>query len=382
MFGTVMAAVFFMCTPANIMADDNLYRVIDDGVICTYTASDNTLSAVMDENNITTDKGDLIDISRLESDSIIVISRLKDIYIKIDNNIHPVKTYKTDINSVLKESGIDMSDKILFTDEETKVEDGLVIDIRTKRSIIFNNNGNIHNTESYGNETVEEFLKRCSIAVGENDYISCDKNTLMSEVQNSELTYKKAITENITETSEIDYETEIKYDSSIKAGNKKTIQKGQKGQKETVCQVIKYYDGTVVSKEEMSSTITKAPQNETIAVGTKPGENKTYKNISVGDVITGRKSHYCVCKKCCGKDNGVTASGIKIKNGMDDPYIIACNWLPLGSVVDIDGKIYTVADRGGSRLSKTGYVDIFTPEGHDACLKKGVGSCKITILSL
>ena len=67
---------------------------------------------------------------------------------------------------------------------------------------------------------------------------------------------------------------------------------------------------------------------------------------------------------------------------MSNPYIVACNWLPLGSIIDVDGVQYTVADRGGRGLSAVGRIDVFTPEGHSACIKKGTGSCKITVLRL
>ena len=67
---------------------------------------------------------------------------------------------------------------------------------------------------------------------------------------------------------------------------------------------------------------------------------------------------------------------------MANPYYVACNWLPLGSVIDIDGTLYTVVDRGGSGLSKKGRVDIYTPEGHAAALKGGAGGCTITIVRL
>ena len=65
---------------------------------------------------------------------------------------------------------------------------------------------------------------------------------------------------------------------------------------------------------------------------------------------------------------------------MPNPYYVACNWLPLGSVISVNGTNYTVVDRGGSKLSKTGRIDIYTPEGHAAALRGGTGSCDITIV--
>lgn len=59
----------------------------------------------------------------------------------------------------------------------------------------------------------------------------------------------------------------------------------------------------------------------------------------------------------------MTADGTHIYAGMDDPYIIACNWLPLGTVIEIDGVQYTVRDRGGAGLSVYGRIDVFLPDG-------------------
>ena len=59
----------------------------------------------------------------------------------------------------------------------------------------------------------------------------------------------------------------------------------------------------------------------------------------------------------------VTADGTRIWAGMDDPHIVACNWLPLGTVIEIDGVQYTVRDRGGSGLSVYGRIDVFLPDG-------------------
>ena len=59
----------------------------------------------------------------------------------------------------------------------------------------------------------------------------------------------------------------------------------------------------------------------------------------------------------------VTADGTHIYTGMDDPHIVACNWLPLGTVIEIDGIPYTVRDRGGAGLSVYGRIDVFLPDG-------------------
>mgnify|MGYP005784316259 CR=1 FL=1 len=64
---------------------------------------------------------------------------------------------------------------------------------------------------------------------------------------------------------------------------------------------------------------------------------------------------YCPCTYCCGKSNGITATGTQAKAGRTiavDPKII-----PLGSTVIINGREYIAEDTGGGIR---GYkVDIF-----------------------
>ena len=68
---------------------------------------------------------------------------------------------------------------------------------------------------------------------------------------------------------------------------------------------------------------------------------------------------YDACLKCCGKTDGITASGRKATPGRT----VAVNWLPFGTSIWIDGKEYRVEDRGakshfGSKKNKKKRVDI------------------------
>ena len=141
----------------------------------------------------------------------------------------------------------------------------------------------------------------------------------------------------------------------------------------------KVIDKDVITKAK--SEVVKVGTKETDGAKVKTNGVKNKKGYKVGQVISGRYTHYCACGTC-GTGTGRTASGKRVSNGMKNPYYIACNWLPMGSIVNIDGTNYTVVDRGGSGLSSVGRVDIFTPEGHRACYKYGTGKCTLTIMRL
>ena len=78
---------------------------------------------------------------------------------------------------------------------------------------------------------------------------------------------------------------------------------------------------------------------------------------------------YDACVKCCGKTDGITASG-KIASAH---RTVACNWLPFGTRVKIDGKTYVVEDRGakslfGSKKNPIKHIDIFMRSHREAQL--------------
>src|SRR3990167_2657477 len=89
---------------------------------------------------------------------------------------------------------------------------------------------------------------------------------------------------------------------------------------------------------------------------------------------------YCSCKRCCGKSDGITASGKKVRFGY-----IALNWLPFYTKVEIEGLgIFTVMDRGakslfGSKKNPIEHIDIYLTT-HKEALKFGKQYRKVKIL--
>lgn len=86
--------------------------------------------------------------------------------------------------------------------------------------------------------------------------------------------------------------------------------------------------------------------------------------ISLGEY---KLTAYCACKKCCGKTNGITASGVRAKEGVT--IAADTSVLPFGTVVLIDGHEYTVQDRGGA--IKGNRIDVFF-DSHQKALEFGV----------
>jgi 3D (Asp-Asp-Asp) domain-containing protein len=80
-----------------------------------------------------------------------------------------------------------------------------------------------------------------------------------------------------------------------------------------------------------------------------------------------RVTSFCPCKKCCGpRACGITASGQRARPGM-----VACNVLPLGTRISIEGLgAFTVTDRMAKRMTGN-RIDIYC-HSHKAALAFGV----------
>lgn len=94
-----------------------------------------------------------------------------------------------------------------------------------------------------------------------------------------------------------------------------------------------------------------------------------------------RITHYCACEKCCGKTDGITATGTTATAGRTiavDPDVI-----PYGSEVALfydDGRIcYYVAEDCGGAI-KGNDIDVFV-DSHEEALELGVTGASVYLVN-
>ena len=84
---------------------------------------------------------------------------------------------------------------------------------------------------------------------------------------------------------------------------------------------------------------------------------------------------YCPCMQCCGKTDGITASGTKATEGRTiavDPNVI-----PFGTEVIINGHTYIAEDKGGA--IKDNRIDVYF-DSHQDALEFGVQYADVLIM--
>lgn len=382
----IAVSIFATTAFAGLASQYNVEIVVDSNEPIVITTNETEPIEILSQANITLSESDKLDISAFTSGKggTIKVDKANNINIEFNGEINTYTVYEDTVGEALKSLGIIVSDgdKLNYSAEDS-VKDGMVVTIKSAKSVSLTVDGKTNKYAMYQG-TVADLLSFAKVTLGKDDYTKPSADTELEA--NMKVTVYRVEYKEVTETETVKYKTVTKEDSSMDLGDTKTVTGGENGKAE-VTYKVKYVNGKEDSKTELKRVTTKEAVNKVVKVGTKStstvkSNGVTSKNgFTVGQTIQGRYTHYCACGTC-GSGTGVTASGKKVYNGMPNPYYIACNWLPMGSVVSVDGVNYTVVDRGGSGLSRTGRIDIFTPEGHAACYRYGTGSCTIKIIRL
>lgn len=386
---TVIAFVLIVCifTATAFAGVTGEYDVVinDNGKEYTVTTEETQPIEILNEANITLGANDKLNIAGFTAGEggIIVVDRLNTVYIKYDEIITAYNVYADTVAEVFAEIGISTENCQIDYSLSAPVENGMIINVAGAKTVILNADSTSSTISAIGS-TVADVISLAGISLDGDDYVEPALDTAIED--GMEITVYRVTVKTETRKETIKFSTETKQNSDMDTGTSEIEVAGQNGEKQVEYRVT-YINGREASKEELSSTVTKEPVTEVKVVGTKQGSVEpngvqSANGYSVGQTIKGKYTHYCSCAKCCGKSNGVTASGKKVYTGMPNPYYVACNWLPLGSVISVNGTNYTVVDRGGSGLSSGGRIDIYTPEGHQAAIRGGTGSCSITIIRL
>lgn len=194
--------------------------------------------------------------------------------------------------------------------------------------------------------------------------------------------YSPIIEKIVVEEEIIPYETITKNVSENEETTNKVLQDGKDGLKE-VTYKIKYQNDIEIERTVISEKIIKEVEDKIVQIQEKQkttttSRGKVERTVKVGTSATAKAlsakvegikptvktintSAYCSCASCCGKTNGITASGAKATAW----YTVAAGkGYPLGTIIYIpalsnkpNGGWFVVQDRGGAISNNK--LDIF-----------------------
>lgn len=182
-------------------------------------------------------------------------------------------------------------------------------------------------------------------------------------------TYNSTVEKIIVEQVVIPYETITKEATGEGKKQNKIVQNGVDGLEE-VTYKVKIQNDVEIERKEISSVIIKEPVNKIVEVRTIQVTSRSTVNRTSNPALTAsttlaksvegitptvksfNTSAYCSCAKCCGKTNGITASGAKATAW----YTLAAGkGYKMGTVIYIpaladkpNGGWFVVQDRGGA----------------------------------
>ena len=272
--------------------------------------------------------------------------KIENVKIKFSNNHEiSVVTSKTKVADILEENHI-------ILEEDETVKPSLEEDVDDSKIIIIS---------KIGEEPVE---------IANVEEIALNTDEILEE-------YKNLVEKIEVVIEEIPFETITK---DVSNGSTLTsnaiIQAGKNGQKK-VTYKVKYKNDVEVFREEISSEVIKEPVNKIVQIQTKAVTARSSYSRTSG--VSGQSgvykvTAYCSCAQCCGKTNGITASGT---HATANRTIATPSTFSFGTKVLINGTTYTVEDRGGAIQGNR--IDIYM-NSHSEALAFGVRYLYVEVL--
>ena len=245
---------------------------------------------------------------------------------------------------------------------------------------------------------VSEILKENNIVVSSDEKVSPKENENITDENIIVISNKSKQEIQVAKVSESGIETTL--DTLLKAYDdivekievkqekipyetiKKDVSDGAESTKNKVLQ-----EGQEIKRTKISEKVIKKPVDKIVQVRSKVtsrssdsvrGESlpdtKVSSNATEGKTKIYKITAYCSCAKCCGKTNGITASGKKAKAGRT---IAAPRGFKFGTKLSINGKTYIVEDRGGA--IKGNRIDLYV-NSHSEALRWGVRYLPVKVL--
>lgn len=288
-----------------------------------------------------------------------VTTQIENVSIKLSNGYEMrVLTSKTKVSEILKENNI-------ILEENERVIPDLDEDITANKKITI--------TDKSDQEVEIAKVSESGIEMTLDSLLQA-YNTITEKIEIVEET--------------IPYETVTKDASQGASSTKnKVIQQGEDGIKQ-VTYKIKYQNDVEIEKNKISEVITKEPVQKIVQVqsnvvtsrssttsrtSTQADSNSLSSNSKVKIY---KVTAYCSCAKCCGKHaNGYTAAGTKATAGRT---VAAPSNFAFGTKLLINGKEYTVEDRGGAINGNR--IDVYV-SSHTQALAWGVKYLPVEIIN-
>ncbi|HEX6874376.1 MAG TPA: ubiquitin-like domain-containing protein [Nocardioidaceae bacterium] len=277
--GAVVAAL--LATGVGYAAMSKTVTLSVDGESDQVSTLGGTVGDVLEKEGINVGQRDVVAPSldtQVNDGTRIAIRFARKLDVTVDGKEKSYWVTATDVSSALEQLGLRYSGADLSASRSAEIgRQGLNLDVVTPKTLKVKNGASKVRTVTVPALTVSEALEDLNIDLGKRDEVEPGRGATLEDGDKIVVTKVRVVTRKVTES--VDYNTIHKRDSSMAEGTTKVVRPGRNGSRSVVYR-IRYENGEVVVRKELSSRSLSKPRAAIVRVGTKPAAN-----YATGDTV-------------------------------------------------------------------------------------------------
>ncbi len=279
--GAVLAAL--LATTAGYAAMSKEVTLSVDGESHSVSTLGGTVADVLDAEGVEVGERDVVAPgleSKVNDGTRIAVRYARELEVSVDGKQKSYWVTATDVSSALEQLGLRYAGADLSVSRSAEVpREGLDLEVVTPKQITLVDGGQKARKVTVPALTVAEALKDLKIDLGKLDEVKPGRNATLNEGDRVVVTKVRVVTKKVTE--DVDFETIEKPDASMSEGDTKVVREGRDGSRSVVYR-IRYENGHIVARKELSATSLSEPRSAIVRVGTKKAPTANYAS---GDTV-------------------------------------------------------------------------------------------------
>ncbi|MFI3142412.1 MAG: G5 domain-containing protein [Clostridia bacterium] len=268
---SIVAIILILSTTITAFATSRLVSttVVYDGDETTVVSFSQEAQEIIEKSGFDVSQYDEIDLDGFDiesEESVIEITKAYSVTIESDDEV-----VATLMVAGTVEDALDQAKVTLYDGDEinwvlsSEISQDITISIVRAFGVTLVCDGKSYSFD-VSDCTVEDLLEMSNVTLGDNDIITHDLDTVLSE--ETVVTIKRVVYENYEEVEEIEYETVYQDSADLYEGETSVYQEGENGET-TRTYKRTYVNGELTDSELITIEETKAVVNEIILQGTK-----------------------------------------------------------------------------------------------------------------
>lgn len=402
----MLLAIFMLAMFTGLALFTNAAYITDNGDTKFVFAKTEDVNTILNENGYTIGEFDEVIVSEQSSQiKRIEIIRAVKATVICGEKTADVMTTSSNVAELLNEIGFAAGEEDEISVPLTaSVTDGMTVKIVPALKVKVKADGS-EKTVSIKSGTVADALAKAEITLDADDKVTPAASDALKN--GLEIVVNRIEVKEVKATEEIPFATTTVNSADLKKGEQKVTVAGVKGSKE-VTKKVTYSDGKEISSEVASETVTKAPVNEVVTVGTATVSTSASKIVPTASPSSIGSKVISPAPASVKLDaNGLPVNYTKVITGKTSAYTsaptahVSCgqvaniglvavnpNIIPYGTemyIVAADGTVYgyaVAADTGGALMRGKVLVDLYMGANNDAvCYQWGIRNATIYILN-